>query len=184
MKNSDYEARKLALIEEINVAFDGVSRENGVSLSESWVIDNYGSDEERTEARKQDTETRWQDVPDEAIAHGYSCLSFLDEIGFRYYIPAYMVWSLRYIDIENLDDPNHDSMSFESLVYALTLSGSTESLNEHRLARYRRFTIEQSKAIAHFLQLDEERQDEYNAESGWPKNDARVALEKYWGQFL
>ena len=75
-----YEQRKRALVEEITTAFDGVSRENGVSLSESWVIDNYGSAEERAKSRKQDTEIKWQDVPDEDICHRYSCLSFLEYV--------------------------------------------------------------------------------------------------------
>ena len=35
-----YEKRKLALIEEITVAFDGVSREDGVTLHEATVIDD------------------------------------------------------------------------------------------------------------------------------------------------
>jgi hypothetical protein len=72
----DYTQRKRHLIEEIHLAFDGVSREHGVSLRESLVIDDYGSSEERAEAKKQDTETRWQDVPDQHICHGGSCLSF------------------------------------------------------------------------------------------------------------
>ena len=182
MKNSDYEDRKLALIEEINAAFDGVSRENGVSLSEAWVIDNYGSDEERAAARKQDTETRWQDVADEAIADGYSCLSFLGEIGFRYYIPAYMVWYMRYIDIEEPDDPYPYSNSFEWLIYAL--GGLEERDSSYRLSKFRLFTIEQSKAIARFLEFNSERQNEYYAEFEYLGNNSRIALEKHWRQFL
>ena len=180
---SSYEQKKLALIEEINIAFDGVSRENGVSLSEAWVIDNYGSDEERAEARKQDTETRWQDVPDEAIAHSYSCLGFLDEIGFRYYAPAYIVWFLRYIDIEDSDNPNYYSMSFDTLLYAL--ERIVESHGSYRIYKFKLFTTKQAKAVANFLKFDEERQDEYNAKYDLDlDNHARVALEKYWGQFL
>ncbi len=78
--NESYEQSKAALIEEITTTFDGVSREGGVSLHESYVIDDYGSEAQRMEARKLDTEMRWQDVPDADIAAGDSCLSFLDEI--------------------------------------------------------------------------------------------------------
>lgn len=212
MRPTSYEQRKLALIEEIISAFDGVSRENGVSLSESWVIDNYGSAQERAEARKQDTETRWQDVPDEDIACGYSCLNFLDEVGFHYYIPAYVVWYLRNMDNE---DPGFGSNTFERLIYVLGANGSGE-LDEFHLSKYRLFTPEQSKAIAHFLEFDGEVEDAYQIESEqWrqemlsdegfsqeqidaaaeqaklhriehdlPENHARRALERYWGQFL
>ena len=214
MKSFADEQRKAALIQEITAAFDGVSRENGVSLSESWVIDDYGSDEERAEARKQDTETRWQDVPDEGIAYGYSCLIFLDDIGFRYYIPAYIVWFLRNVDNEDPEAPSYDSNTFDYLLHALELSGYG-ALDEFHLSRYRKFTLEQSKAIAHFLEFEAELEDansrEYVAmrltrmsEQGFPheeideferkaeqffidggssENNARSALERYWGQF-
>lgn len=163
MKNLSYEQRKQALIQEITVAFDGVSREGGVSLSEAWVIDDYGSAEERAEARSQDIESRWQDVPDEDIAHGYSCLSFLDPIGFRYYIPAYIVWYLRNIDNEDPDSPFFSSNTFEYLIYALTLenSGNWEA---YYLNKYSLFTPSESKAIAHFLEFDATREDAVNIE--------------------
>jgi len=160
MKDLQYEQKKQALIEEITTAFDGVSREGGVSLSEAWVIDDYGSDEERAKARKQDTETSWQEVSDKDIAHGYSCLCFLDEIGFRYYIPAYIVWYLRYIDVNDSADPNYDSNTFEWLLYGL---GSVRSgkLNDFYFSHFKALTLEQSRAIAHFLVFDEERSDAF-----------------------
>ncbi len=103
MESSPYEQKKIALIEEITAAFDGVSREDGVTLHEATVLDDYGSLEERAEARKQDTEDNWQDVPEEDIRFTDAVLSFLDPKGFHYYIPAYVVWYLRNIDNE---DPN------------------------------------------------------------------------------
>ena len=92
-----YAERKAALIEEIVAAFDGVSREGGVSMSEAEVIDDYGSDEERATARLSDTEARWQDVPDEQLALNWP-FHFFDPIGFRYYTPAYLVYYLRWVD--------------------------------------------------------------------------------------
>lgn len=205
-----YEQRKQDLIEEITAAFDGVSREGGVSLSEAWVIDNYGSDEERAEARKEDTETRWQDVPDEDICNGASCLYFMDEIGFRYYLPAYIVWYLRFIDV-----PDCGSNTFDSLINALGALHSGD-LDEHEILRFKLFTPEESKAIAHFLEFEQDREDAYLSEyrreyqrsrldagisqeridAAWqtneknrihhdlPENQARRALERCWKQFL
>lgn len=207
MKDLQYEQKKQAVIEEITVAFGGVSREGGVTLSEAWVIDDYGSDEERAEARKEDTETRWQDVPERDIAYGSSCLSFLDEIGFRYYLPAYIVWCLRHIDSEDANDLIYESNSYQSIVWHLTDIGP--DLHQYRMARFELFTLEQSKAIAHFLEFDEERSIKIHCElwrfemlsAGfsqeevdilWPqeekiyakRDDAKRALERYWGQFL
>ena len=83
------------LITEIQTAFKNVSRENGISLNEAWVIDDYGDEEERAEARANDTDTEWQQVPDDDIYFGHVCLSYFDPIAFRYYLPAYMIWILK-----------------------------------------------------------------------------------------
>ncbi len=163
MNTPSYEQRKLALIAEITAAFDGVSRENGVSLSEASVIDDYGSAEERAEARLQDTETRWQDVTDEDIASSDQCLSFLDPIGFHYYIPAFVVWFLRNMDNEDPKSLAFSSNTFESLIYSLTLE-NWGGWEPYYLNKYSLFTREESKAIAHFFQFQAEREDRFNKE--------------------
>jgi len=84
------------IIDEIERAFDGVTRDDGVTLHETWEIDRCSSDRMRAKARRLDTDRRWQDVPDADIEQLPYALCFLDAEGFRYYIPAYMVWSLRH----------------------------------------------------------------------------------------
>lgn len=224
----NYEERKAALIEEIIAAFDGVSREGGVSLSEADVIDDYGSDTKRLAARLSDTDTRWQDVPDEQLA-GHWPISFLDPIGFRYYMPAFLLYCLRH------SNEYGENESYE-LDYHLSLSRGRDKdgLDEYSLSRFRLLTSAQSRAIARFLQLEADRRDAWDLETEhfqieseideefekWqirnarkeaekrarmspkeieerereheqrlaqhnsPHNDARYALEKYWGRFL
>lgn len=106
------EKEREALVEHIYEAFRGVSREGGVSWSETFVLDNYGSKEERAAARASDMDRDWTelvtgDAMRPAIAFGGP--SFLDAIGFRYYLPALM---LRAFDDEG--DNN-------SLIFHLTL---------------------------------------------------------------
>lgn len=212
MDNS-YESRKRELIAEITVAFDGVSRQDGVSLRESQVIDDYGSNEERAQARAQDTQARWQDVPDEDIGWSDAVLNFLDAKGFRYYIPAFIVWYLKYVDIPN--DWNDNPL--DSVVSHL----ARPSLADNRgLEHCKILTQEQSKVIAHFLVFEAEREAKFRAEfkaeqeadwrrwvangevsqetadvyfgqvrqesasSSAPRNDAQRALDRYWHQFL
>jgi hypothetical protein len=207
MPDSSYEQRKQTVIEEITAAFNGVSREGGVSLHEAWVIDDCGTDKQRAKARKKDAETRWQDVPDEDICRGDSCLCFLDEIGFHYYIPAYIVWCLRHIDTEDTNDLIYESNSYESIIYHL-LDDSLD-LHQYHMARFALFTPEQSRAIAHFLEFDVERSIKIHRELWWPemlskgfsqeeldqfwpqeekihaeRDDSTRALERYWKQFL
>jgi hypothetical protein len=99
------------IIAEITEAFGGVLR-GRTTLHEADVIDEYGSEEERRAARARDTEQRWQDVPDSDIESYSSVLSFLCPESFRYYVAAYMVWSLRYYRIS-------DSASSDFTIYAL-----------------------------------------------------------------
>ena len=237
MENYDipnYEARKAALIEEITAAFDGVSRQGGVSMLEARVIDDYGSDEERAKARRQDNETRWQDVPDEKIGggNGHEALSFLDPIGFHYYLPAYLVWYLRNVD----SDWDHNTLS--SVDFHLAAGYKKGEIEDYYRGKYEMLSLIQTRAVAHFLEFQAEREDwfaeinrqhyeeihgagskpetiseadwdeidrqtaeasygspedkaelsrelkEFRRDSDSPDNDARYALEKYWGRFL
>jgi hypothetical protein len=78
-----------AVLDEIKRVFSEVRRGSGITLHETTVIDDHGSVEEREQARLKDTDHHWWDVPDEWIEKNPG-LSFLDEAGFRYYLPAYM----------------------------------------------------------------------------------------------
>ncbi len=200
---------RLSLIEEITTAFEGVAREDGVTLHEAMVIDDYGSAEECAEARKKDTETKWQDVPADDICSSDAVLSFLDNKGFHYYIPAYVVWYLENIDH---DDPDHlSSNAFSSVVFHLTyeLKGQLRDKSAARLARAERFeffTNEQRRAIAHFLEFEAEREEKLERQhiraslyqGGLQKTEVnkilqehkiedgeiRQAIKSYWGQFM
>ena len=96
------EARRLALIAEVYAAFEGASREGGVSWRQSRLRDNgLYTPREYREAGEKDKDRCWEDLIDDATwepetggAIGGS-FSFLDAIGFRYYIPVVLVRELR-----------------------------------------------------------------------------------------
>ena len=145
---SDFESRRSALVAEITAAFDGVSREDGTTLHEAEAIDDWKSAKERRAARHLDLEARWQDVPDDDIFACCSALSFLNEKGFRYYIPAFMVYGLRRWG----DDWNGILNSCE---YHL-LHDYPKSLRKSEpaaIAGKYQFTDAQSKAVARFLRF-------------------------------
>lgn len=129
----------------------------GVSLHETPVIDNYGTDEERRIARKKDTDRHWWEVKDEWIKTncGIGGLCFLDDAGFRYYLPAYMSYWLR------------TGKEPDCLIFHLnnTRSRSFDTL----------FTTEEKEVIADFLN--------YIYRSG-QDDDAKKALSRFWGRFL
>lgn len=92
-----------ALEARIREAFKGVSREGGVSWSESVVIDlpevsDLDFDQQRMEARARDLDTSWEQLIDDPAwfsACGIGGFPFLDAIGFRYYLPVALIRTVR-----------------------------------------------------------------------------------------
>ncbi len=84
---------------QIRAAFKGVTREGGISWSESEVVDGYGLDNERAAAKALDTEQSWEELVDDPKWRedfGVGGFCFLDAVGFRYYIaPAMIRWTRR-----------------------------------------------------------------------------------------
>jgi hypothetical protein len=154
------------IIARITAAFSGVPR-GGITLHEAVVIDHYGSDAERRTARARDAERRWQDVPDTVIESHPSVFSFLCPESFRYYIPAYMVWSLRYHRIS-------DSLSSDFTIYSLTPTRD-KGQDRWRLERFEIFSPAQARATWRYLQFMAECSDGYADDT-----QARFALKTYW----
>ncbi len=158
-KDKDREEERRAVIEQIGTIFQDVRIEDGITLHEAEVIDDYGTDEERKEARQNDPEVRWQDVPDWKLEK-LQGLPFLDGKGIRFYLPAYMVWNLRNLEIAG-------SNSVDRTIYEL-----------ERFDRRSLFNEGESKAILRFLQ--------YIVTYGKRYADAEAArrvIERYRGRF-
>lgn len=164
------ELRRDELIRSIERAFDGVSREDGVSLNEAEVIDAYGSEAERRAARGQDLEARWQEVSEAEIERHGDVLPFLDPKGWRYYLPAYMTWTIRRLG-------RSASMSVDSTIYTLA-PGTAPELKARALERYKTLSGNQSAVVCRFLRF----MCDVVGEDGCDAVVAREAL-AYWGRF-
>lgn len=158
------------IVSEIEQVFGGINRGKGVTLHETDVLDACGSEKERAKARKKDAEKRWQDVPSDDIEGHQSALCFLDPDGFRYYLPAYMRWSLRHFK-------SSDSLSSDSTIYALGPSGN-KGVTDWNRARWEVFTQKQSQVILAYLRFMAEQGEGY-ADSFM----AELAINVYWKQF-
>src|ERR1700730_355934 len=148
------------LIAEITVAFDGVVREDGTTLHEAIAIDDRKSRDEQLAARRLDTERRWQDVPGESILASCSVPHFLDARGFRYYLPAFIVYGLKHWDTLT-------SSILDTCEYCL-LHESQKSLRKSEpasIAAKYDFTDAQCRAIAHFLRFHVGHDDEFTSQS-------------------
>jgi len=115
-------------IEAIQLAFADVPR-GAVSLHEAQLMDDYASPKERAAARRLDTQSNWNRVSDSAIEQCTSALCHLDPEGWRHYVPAYMIWSLR-----NFRET--ESLVSDSMIYTFNLPEDDERLRDHHLARY------------------------------------------------
>ena len=151
------EKRRLELIQIINDAFDGVSREGGVSRREARVLDDCGSDQERAAARALDTESRWQDVPLVDL-QGDTICSFLDPLGFRCYAPVFMTFKLIQLG------PNRDPtlLTNEDIMFHFSPSDDGRS-DDWRRDKFRHFTPVQGGAVRNYLEFVRD----YNRETDW-----------------
>jgi hypothetical protein len=148
VKRHESKRRRLALISQIEAAFDGMSREDGTTLHEAIAIDDYERFEDQLAARRHDIESRWQDVPDRHIRARCSALSFLCPKGFRYYIPAFMTFGLGHFG----NDPTGILSSCEFHLTHESGKSLRKSEPESIAAKYG-FNGLQCRAIATFLRF-------------------------------
>ena len=158
-----------AIIEAIRTAFAGVPR-GRITLHEAEVLDLYGSVAERKEARRRDTEESWDQVPDRDIEECTTALCYLDPEGWRYYLPAYMIWSLRHFRVSN-------SMASDATIYTLNPHADDSEFRDGAMDRFRRLDLAQSRTVCRFLRTmaaNDEYADGYMAQ---------VALDAFWSRF-
>lgn len=121
----------------------------------------------------QDAGRTWDTFPDTDLISCDAALSHLDEPGFVYYLPAFLLLALKHIDVE-WDHPAW--MVAGGAVFAVT------DRSGYSLSRFARFTPAQVAATRAFL--------EFVANSGTDHaRDAQLALDRYWntdreGKFL
>jgi hypothetical protein len=154
-QKSEFENRRKALMSEITSAFEDVELQDGITLHEAVALDNYASQEERMAARRRDRHGSWKDVRDEEIAECESALSFVDWKGFRYYLPAFMLYSLSHWNYPRKYRLDDKSRTLHGTCYHL-LNFYPKSLrqSEPRLfvEKYK-LSSAQCRAIASFLRF-------------------------------
>ena len=82
-------ASRDSLVRLIEGEFGSVTAGDGIHFREAKLIDRHHQPfADRRLARELDPELHWQDVPDSVISESYSVLSFVDEAGFLFCLPA------------------------------------------------------------------------------------------------
>ena len=146
------------LIEIIEAAFDDVPKPEKITLRVARAADDYVPEEKWPEIRALDSEARWQDVSDKDLEKYSDVECFLDASGFRYYLPAFMIWCIRHKDTNS------------TILFMLEEEEVAEKL--------RLLTREQRGAIAQFLKFvamtcDEALEAVNLYELGWKQYDMR-----------
>ena len=158
-RNGGEEASEV--LREIEVAFSGVPR-GVMSIYEASLADHFsGTEEEMRAARSRETTLRWQDIDDRVIAENGFALPFMDAAAWRYYVPAYMRWSIRHLT-DKYSDP------VDSTIYSFS-SDDARSIERRRL-----LSPAQSRAVKRFLEYMARHPQEADADV------ATEALDAYW----
>ncbi len=184
---------KQQVIQAIQEAFAGVKLEDGITLIEARMIDDYMFNvslkkEDKYERWQQQIyhnilakkggvyisqdlvknlsveellPNNWQDTNDKLIENLSDVLSFFDEKGYRFYLPAYILWTINNYETSN-------STSIDSTMFSLIPS-------TFNLSRREFFTRKQSEAICKFLRF-------MSIDDNYGVYNTFESLE-YWGQF-
>jgi hypothetical protein len=148
------------LIQLITTSFDGVPRENGITLREADEIDNRSDEAERAYARNLDADESWQQVEPALIERYSSALFYLDARGFRYYLPAVMAWSVQHAHTSDSSTPDN--------LLCLLADEQRQRWCDQLL------TPEQRQAVASFVEFM------LRTYSQGPDDDHTRSLRSYW----
>jgi len=147
----------------IRNAFNNVLIEDGMTIHEADLEGAFTDDSVRIEARKKDKESSWNDVPDWKLERYYTAPAFLDKKGFRFYLPAFMIWCLKF-------GKTSDSLTIDNLANYLTLD------NNDYLNKFSFLDTNMSYSVHRFLEhLSKYYRQNYTA--------AIKALNGYWRKF-
>lgn len=159
-----------AIIADIRAAFAEVVRGNdAVSWSECYVIDGYGSESEREDARQSDRESHWSELIDDPEWEpfpGMGGFCFINAEGFLYYLPPAMIRILSGRDEEGF--PGQLLQSIDRF------TDSQSSL---------RWSEAQRQSIARFISFMARHDDEVRFQPEEP-NPWVEALARRWGAYL
>jgi Family of unknown function (DUF6714) len=161
------------LVKKITTAFADVSRKGGVSLAEVEHLDAGAREQVCKRIRAQQQDKHWSEV-DLRLHDPYGIgPSFLDPIGFRYHLPAYMIDQLTIGNCQ-IDGCELDKwMGQDSILFRLY--GTSKSDREY----YKLLNQDQRQCVAEFLAFNMELLDDLLDSKGHPY-DLYQAIKTVW----
>jgi hypothetical protein len=162
------EAEAESIIHDICTAFSEVRR-GPLSLHQAMIAKSVTADQ-LADAAALDKDQRWEEIPDADLETAGRAFYGADPISWRYFLPAFMRWSLRYFRV-------NQSFVCDQTIYTFDLSDDDDQLHRSELERFATLSPPQCKAVCRFLR--------YMARNGDHVDDlvAQHALDAYWGKF-
>lgn len=162
--------QKDELIFIIDKAFDKVEQPTDITLHVAEAHDDYDYGH-NSEHRKKDYFGSWQTIPDDHLSECTAALSYLDKVGMRFYLPAYMTWYLK-----NMGKINTLVRDFP--LYALDNHPNDSKLSEYHKERFSLFSTEQMLACALFVKFCANSNSEIT-----DVDFAKKKYERYWFKY-
>lgn len=83
------------LIFQVKEVFSGVELGDGISLMEALEIDSHSTDAVCLKARQEDIGQCWESYTPDRLRGTFAALAFLDPLGMRFYLPAFLIAELK-----------------------------------------------------------------------------------------
>jgi len=161
---------KNELIQMIKETFEGVEQPKDITLHVAEAHDEYDYDHDE-EHRKKDFYGSWQKIPSEDIKECQDALSYVNKVGMRYYLPAYMVWYLNNFG-------KSEEVYTDHTLYSLDNHPKDPKLSEYHKERFSLFNTKQLQVCALFVKFCAEDQ------SGFTDTDyAKKKYSRYWSKY-
>jgi hypothetical protein len=96
------------VISTIEKAFKDTPKPRNITMRIARAIDDYWDVDpsECQRLRELDNDNDWRDIPDKLVEKYCDIFHFLDADGFRYYLPRFMVWTIRRYGSSRLGNPD------------------------------------------------------------------------------
>ncbi|MEZ4819934.1 MAG: DUF6714 family protein [Bdellovibrionota bacterium] len=135
---------KQDLIERIQTTFNGVPQPNKLTLFVAQAHDtyDYANDDHH---RSKDFIGSWQDIPSKHLAQCQNALNYIDSVGMRFYLPAYMVWFL--------ENYTNKTIETDFVLYAMDPQQSDVKLASYHKERFSLLTKSNCKLVQNLLNI-------------------------------
>lgn len=128
------DTEQTGLIERIRHAFAGVELGSGISLNMTEYHDSYGCETDFLTLAKHDERHNWQAIPDQTLEQFTVTFCFTDIEGFRFYLPAYMVWTIKNHKVSDSIIADHTIYSIDTNLYQFQDHALTSAFTDQQLS--------------------------------------------------